>query len=89
MDRLTSGAGNRLLGLNAAAAVLGISPHTLRAWAQRGKVPVTRLGALLQFDRRELDALIQSATRQWKPQPKLAANARKGHQKGRLGRKAA
>lgn len=89
MSGLTTGVAARLLDLDAAAGMLGISPHTLRRYAQQGKLPVTRLGALLQFDRAHLEQFIQANTRPWAPSKTLSANARKGHQGGRLKRKAA
>lgn len=79
MSELTISVNTRLLDLDAAATLLGISPHTLRSWTQQGKVPVVRLGSLLQYDRQDLEAFIQNAKQRWTPQQALAANARKGH----------
>jgi excisionase family DNA binding protein len=49
----------RLLNVTEAARRLGIHPHTLRAWADKGLVPVVRtLTGYRRFDPEELDRVI-------------------------------
>lgn len=49
-----------LLDVEQAAALLNVSPLTLRAWAQRGRVPCVRLGRkTLRFDPADLQAWVQ------------------------------
>jgi excisionase family DNA binding protein len=73
----------RLLSVDEAAQAFGLNRHTLRAWVQKGKVPVVRLDSTVRIDRNDLEAMIQSAKRLWSPQQSLAVNARKGHQSRR------
>ena len=45
------------LSLTIAARRLGVSPHTLRAWAvYRRRIPFLRLGRRLLFDPRDIEA---------------------------------
>ena len=49
----------RLLNVTEAARRLGIHPHTLRAWADRGLIPVVRtLTGYRRFDPVEIDRVI-------------------------------
>ena len=49
----------KLLNVSEAARRMGIHPHTLRSWADRGVVPVTRtLTGYRQFDPDDVDRVI-------------------------------
>ena len=49
----------RLLNVTEAARRLGIHPHTLRAWADKGLIPVVRtLTGYRRFDPNEIDRVI-------------------------------
>ena len=55
----------RLLNTKQAAAYLGLSVPTLREWASmRIHLPIVRLGRAVRYDRRDLDAYIESMKRQ-------------------------
>jgi excisionase family DNA binding protein len=56
--RVRAGVTPALLDPVEAAAYLSLSPHTVRAWAQAGKLPSVKLGTTLRFSRRALDAWI-------------------------------
>ena len=88
MERQVVGPPKRLLSLNEAAEMCGLSIHTLRAWVHQGKVPIVRIDTTLRIDRNDLEAVIQSAKQPWKPQQSLAVNARKGHQRRKQQQKA-
>lgn len=47
-----------------AADYLALSPHTVRIWAQQGKLPCVKLGASLRFRREDLDAYVESNRRE-------------------------
>ena len=50
----------RLLNVTEAARRLGIHPHTLRSWADKGLVPVVRtLTGYRRFDPDEIDRVIE------------------------------
>ena len=53
------GPGRRLVSLQEAAGVLGVSIATLRRLIWAGKLPIVRLTRRLQIDVRDLDRLIQ------------------------------
>ena len=53
-----SAPGRRLLSLPEAADYLGLSPWTVRELAGKGRLPVVRITRKLQFDLRDLEALI-------------------------------
>ena len=55
-------AARRLIGLNEAAQMLGLSVVSIRRLVAAGKLPVVRLTRRLQVDVRDLDRLIE----QWK-----------------------
>jgi excisionase family DNA binding protein len=46
------------MNLEQAGEFLGISPHTLRAWARGGRVPHFKLGRRLVFDRADLEEFL-------------------------------
>jgi excisionase family DNA binding protein len=52
--------GGRLLTLNQAAEYLALSHWTLRRLVWRGDLPHVRIGRLVQLDRADLDAWIDS-----------------------------
>ncbi len=52
-----------LLDLHAAAALLGVSPETLRKWAARGRVASVKLGARLLFSQTALEEWVAARTR--------------------------
>ena len=43
-----------------AAQYLGCSPHTLRRWTCRGRVPHLKVGRLTRFLREDLDAFLRA-----------------------------
>jgi excisionase family DNA binding protein len=53
------GAGRRLVSLQEAAVVLGVSVATLRRMIWAGKLPIVRLTRRLQVDVRDLDRLVE------------------------------
>lgn len=53
---------SRLLTAREAASYLGLSRRTVWKWAADGRLPVTRLGRKVLFDRLQLDALIDHHT---------------------------
>lgn len=48
----------RRLSLLEAAPFLGVSPHTVRAWARARRIPFHRLGRRLVFDRADLERFL-------------------------------
>jgi excisionase family DNA binding protein len=51
-----------LLSIDGAAEWLGMAPGALRGRIQRHEIPVVKIGRRVFFDRRQLDAWIQSNT---------------------------
>jgi excisionase family DNA binding protein len=49
---------HRRLSLLEAAPLLGVSPHTLRAWAQARRISFHRLGRRLVFDPGDLEQFL-------------------------------
>jgi excisionase family DNA binding protein len=50
----------KLFDLLEAARYLNLSPHTLRSWVQRRRIPHLRLGRRILFDPIELDAFVET-----------------------------
>jgi excisionase family DNA binding protein len=48
------------LSLLEAAPILGVSPHTLRAWTRERRVAFHRLGRRIVFDRADLEAFLRA-----------------------------
>jgi excisionase family DNA binding protein len=48
------------MNLEEAGKFLGVSPHTLRAWARSKKVRHFKLGRRIVFDRADLEAFLSS-----------------------------
>ncbi|WNG57406.1 helix-turn-helix domain-containing protein [Archangium gephyra] len=48
------GEGDTLLTVEEAAALLRLRPKTLYNWVSQGKVPYSKLGSVVRFNRREL-----------------------------------
>ncbi|MBQ3661430.1 MAG: helix-turn-helix domain-containing protein [Firmicutes bacterium] len=48
------------IGIDEAAAYLGIKTVTLRGWIKKNKVPVCKIGKLWKFKRSELDEWVKS-----------------------------
>lgn len=48
------------IGIEEAAAYLGIKKETLRTWLKRTDVPAHRIGKLWKFKRSELDQWVKS-----------------------------
>lgn len=59
---MNDGTGRRLLSVKQAAEYLGLSPKTLYAWIESGRVPYVALGRRRLLDPRELDKFIQRNT---------------------------
>ena len=55
---------SELLTYQKAAAYLDISPHTLRSWVKRRKIPYLSIGRNHRFLRADLDAYIQDSRRE-------------------------
>jgi len=55
------GATRRLISLKEAAAVLGVSPASIRRLIWGGKLPAVRLTRRIQVDLRDVDRLIEQA----------------------------
>jgi excisionase family DNA binding protein len=51
----------KLFDLLEAGRYLNLSPHTLRSWVQRHRIPHLRLGRRILFDPRELDAFVETS----------------------------
>lgn len=47
------------LSLMEAAPLMGVSPHTLRAWVRRRKVPFYRCGRRIVFSQTDLDLFLE------------------------------
>ena len=54
-------AGDDKVSLLAAAAVLGVSPFTVRAWVRERRVPFYRVGRRIVFSRAELAGFLAAA----------------------------
>lgn len=52
---------SELLSVDEAAEYLRISPHTLRAWLNQGRVPYVKLGGRVLFRLEDLMALVSSS----------------------------
>jgi excisionase family DNA binding protein len=48
------------MGLREAAASVGLSPWTLRAWIRQGKVAAVRLGRRVMIEPAELQRLVEA-----------------------------
>jgi excisionase family DNA binding protein len=51
----------RLLTVEEAARVSGLSPHTIRAWARAHKIPFRRLGKRMLFHPTDLESVVTAA----------------------------
>ena len=51
----------KLLDLIAAGRFLNLSPHTLRSWVQKNRIPHLRMGRRILFDSKELDAMVKKS----------------------------
>ena len=52
----------RLLSVEQTALYLGLRPRTIRKWVVTGRLPVTRLGRRVLFDKQLLDGFIVENT---------------------------
>ena len=52
----------RLMGIDQAAAYLGLSPHTVYKFVSQRKIPHVKIGKLVKFDLALLDAWINKRT---------------------------
>ena len=80
MQTLPLDPAQRLFTLQEAARICGVSPHVVRYWIKKGKMPVVRIDTTLKIDRHDLEAVIQGAKQSWTPHKEFASSARKGHQ---------
>jgi excisionase family DNA binding protein len=53
-----SGPERNLLSVARTAALIGISPHTLRSWLRQRRLPHVRLGRRILFDPRDLEEFV-------------------------------
>ncbi len=60
------GSTRRLLSLKEAAAVLGVSPASIRRLIWGGKLPAVRILRRIQVDVRDLDRLIEQTKDRWR-----------------------
>jgi len=51
-----------LLDTDGAAKVLCVSRYTVRKWTREGRLPVTRIGGAVRFDRGALLRFIEAST---------------------------
>jgi excisionase family DNA binding protein len=56
------------LSLREAAPVLGVSPHTIRAWARQRILPYHKLGRRLVFDRADLENFLTARRVEARPE---------------------
>lgn len=47
---------NRLLTVHDVARTLAVSPHTIYSWVAQRRIPFLKVGRLLRFDSRAIDA---------------------------------
>lgn len=59
---MTSEISRRLLSVQEAAQYTGLSPHTLYAMVSQRRIPFVKMGRLVKFDQRLLDAWIKQNT---------------------------
>lgn len=45
----------RFLNVNELAIYLGLSPDTIRAWVKTGRIPSSKLGRAVRFDKYKID----------------------------------
>ena len=57
--------GDHLLTIKEAAAVLRLTPRTVRAYVQRGEIEGRIIGGRWRFRRADLDAFFANAPRSW------------------------
>jgi excisionase family DNA binding protein len=60
------------VGLDEAAAMIGVRPRTLRKWSSQGRVRSIRLGSRLVFRIADLEALLAANERAVGEKPKTA-----------------
>ena len=53
----------RLVGVDEAAGILGLSPWTIRLWASNGKLPSHKLSTRLMFQVADLEKMIDDTRR--------------------------
>ncbi len=53
----------RLLNVNDVAGLLGVSIHTVYAWAARGQLPVVKVGTRTMFESREIQRWVRERSR--------------------------
>ena len=52
--------GDQKLNLELSSSLLGVSPHTLRAWTRQRRIPFFRCGRRIVFARKDLEAFLAS-----------------------------
>ena len=50
--------GDQKLNLKLSASLIGVSPHTLRAWTRQRRIPFYRCGRRIVFARKDLEAFL-------------------------------
>jgi excisionase family DNA binding protein len=50
---------NQLLDVNAVAALLSVSPYTIRAWVRQGKLNPVRLGRRVLFEMSSVEDFVR------------------------------
>ena len=61
MNQVTRESGQRLIGLQEAARLLGLSVGSVRRLIWQGRLPVVRLTRRIQVDLRDVERLIEQA----------------------------
>lgn len=62
MIETNSGTSNpvRLLNISEVAQVLGVTPKTIYSWVHTRQIPYVKVGRLVKFDRKDIEAWIQA-----------------------------
>ena len=50
----------RMVDVDGVAAYLSLSPHTIRDWVKKGRIPFVKLGRAVRFDLKELESWVES-----------------------------
>lgn len=56
---MTGSVSNRLIGVDDLARTLGVSRHTVYSWVAQRRIPFLKVGRLLRFDVRLIDAWLE------------------------------
>jgi excisionase family DNA binding protein len=71
---------DRLISVEEAAKILGVSPNTLRGWVTRRKVRYVKLGSRCLFRPADLEELVESSLREPRRSPVGVNHERSTHE---------